>query len=85
MKFRKWPFISSASSYHAQRWAVASGGPVVPHLKSVPVVPHLKYESLISCLAPWLLHTSNRVFLKCGPPSGFWPLHLVFGPPAAIS
>jgi len=23
--------------------------------------------------APWLLHTSNTVFLKCGHPSGFWP------------
>jgi len=34
----------------------------------------------ISRLAPWLLHTSNTVFLKCGPPSGFWPL-LSFGPP----
>ena len=27
----------------------------------------------ISRLTPWLLHTSNTVFLKRGPPSGFWP------------
>jgi len=33
----------------------------------------------ISRLAPWLLHTSNTVFLKCGP--SFWFL----APPAAIS
>ena len=42
---------------------------------------HLKSVPSISCLARRLLHTSNTVFLKCGPPSGFWPLHLVFGPP----
>jgi len=41
-----------------------------PHLKSVP--PH-------SRLAPWLLPTSNTVFLKCGRP--FWFL----APPGAIS
>jgi len=36
-------------------------------------------------MASQLLHTSNTVFEKCAPPSGFWPLHLVFGPPAAKS
>jgi len=35
-----------------------------PHLKSVP--PHFTF-------APRLLHTSNTVFFKFGPPSGFWP------------
>jgi len=39
----------------------------------------------LSRLAPWLLHISNTVFLKCARPSGFLPLLLVFGPPAAIS
>ena len=43
-----------------------------PHLKSVPP---------ISRLAPCLLHTSNTVFWKCGPSSGFWPLLLVIAPP----
>jgi len=46
---------------------VASGGASgarPPHLKSVPP---------ISRLAPWLLHTSNTVFLKCAAPSVFWP------------
>jgi len=45
---------------------VASGeasGSRLPHLKSVPP---------ISRLAPRLQHTSNTVFLKCGPPFGFW-------------
>jgi len=27
----------------------------------------------------------QHCILKCGPPSGFWPLFLVFGPPAAKS
>jgi len=54
------------------------GGPMVPgpHLKSVP--PHFTF-------GPWLLYTSNTAFKKCAPPSGFWPLPLVFGPPAAKS
>ena len=54
--------------------AVVSGGASGArphHLKSVPP---------ISRLAPWLLHTSNTVFQKRSPPSGFWPL-LFFGPP----
>ena len=55
-----------------------AGGPVVPD-------PHLKSVPPISRLAPRLLHTSNIVFFKCGPLSGFWPLLLVFGPPAAKS
>ena len=51
---------------------------------------HLKSVPSISCLARRLLHTSNTVFLKCGPPfwflpppSGFWPpllLHPGDGP-----
>jgi len=46
---------------------VASGGGSgarPPHMKSVPP---------ISRFVPRLLHTSNTVFLKCAPPSGFWP------------
>jgi len=54
--------------------AVASGeasGAQPPHLKSVPPISRLTHR---------LLHTSNTVFKKCGPPfwflvppSGFWP------------
>ena len=40
--------------------------------------PHFTFD-------PRLLHTSNTVFYKFGPPSGFWPLFLVFDPPAAKS
>ena len=47
--------------------------------------PNLKSVPLISRLAPWLLHTSNTVFSNVDPPSGFWPLLLVIGPPAAKS
>jgi len=47
--------------------------------------PHFKWVPPISGLTHRLLHTSNTVFQKCGPPSGFWPLLLVFGPPAATS
>jgi len=47
-----------------------------PHLKSVPP---------ISRFAPRLLHTSNTVFENMCPPSGVWPLHLIFGLPAAKS
>ena len=47
-------------------------GPVVPG------PPHLKLVSLISCLAPWFLHTSDIVF-KNVPPL------LVFCPPTAKS
>ena len=39
----------------------------------------------ISRLAPRLLHTSNNVFKNSPPPSGFWPLLLVFGPLCAKS
>ena len=35
---------------------------------------YLKYVPTISCLAPWLLHTSNMVFKKCGS-------LVIFGPP----
>jgi len=64
---------SSCFCVNFKRRAVASGGQWCPatHLKSVPP---------ISRLGPWLLHTSNTVFKKCGPlfwflapPSGFWP------------
>jgi len=53
---------------------VASGGPVVPvpHLKSVP--PHFTFGPPVAAYI-------NTVFLKCDPPSGFWPLLLVFGSP----
>ena len=44
-----------------------------------PVVPP------ISRLAHRLLHASNTVFKKRAPPSDFWPLLLIFGPPAATS
>ena len=30
-------------------------------------------RSPVSRLAPWLLHTSKTVFLKCSPPAGFCP------------
>jgi len=55
--------VDDLCSHQGRRQRGASGARP-HHLKSVP--PHFTF-------VPWLLHTSNTVFLKSGHPSGFYP------------
>jgi len=57
--------VALVSMHRLRCRVVASGGLVVPdpHLKSVPT--HFMFGLR-------LLHTSNIVFKKCGPPCAFW-------------
>jgi len=48
-----------------------------PHFKSVPL--HFTFDPPVAAYIPTLY------FKNVAPPSGFWPLFLVFGPPAAKS
>jgi len=59
--------------------AVASGG------ASGARLPHLKSVRPISRLAPGCYIYPILYFENVVPPSGFWPLLLLFGPPAAKS
>jgi len=66
-------FTTDSCQGRRQRGAICAR---TPHLKSVP--SHFT-------VGPRLLHTSDAIFWKCGPPSGFWPLFLVLAPPAGKS
>ena len=71
--------VSSAVFIWRIHRVVASGGGSVaraPHLKSVP--PHFTFGQLVAAYIQYCI-------LKMWPPSGFWPLLLVFGPLAAKS
>jgi len=67
---QKFPFLF-LSPDRLQPWLYP--GPSPTGQPMVPGPPIWNLCPPISRLTPWLLHTSNTVFLKRGPPSGFWP------------
>ena len=63
---------------HSHQGGRQRGGPVVPGPPFEICAPHFTFD-------PWLLHTSNTVFQKCGPLLGFGPSLWFLASPAAKS
>ena len=76
--FSSWRFPHTGVSFIPDQGRRQRGG------QWCPAPPIWNLCPPILRLASWLLHTSNTVFLKCGPPSGFWPLQ-VFGRPLLLN